>query len=116
MSRKIISKGEKLLKGDCLVSENGNWKVIFQHDGNFVIYGWGAKWASNTYKSDATRLCMQEDCNLVMYNDDNKPRWHTSTHSPGSLTCSLTLTNEGRLELQKDGKMIWSSDVDHGSK
>uniref|UniRef100_A0A3B5K2E7 Bulb-type lectin domain-containing protein n=1 Tax=Takifugu rubripes TaxID=31033 RepID=A0A3B5K2E7_TAKRU len=89
MSRKIISKGEELLKGDCLVSKNGNWKVIFQVS---------PTWASNTWKSDATRLCMQEDCNLVMYNDDNKPRWHTNTHSPSSSTCSLTLTNEGRLE------------------
>lgn len=30
MSRKVISKGEELRKGDCLVSNNGNWKMVFQ--------------------------------------------------------------------------------------
>ncbi len=36
-----------------------------QEDGNFVIYGWKPMWNSDTAGTDAVRLCMQADCNLV---------------------------------------------------
>lgn len=73
-------------------------------------------WASDTWGLDATRLCMQGDCNLVMYNDEEKPRWHTNTAKGGCNTCVLSLTDEGKLILEKDGKQIWDSDRDHGMK
>lgn len=87
-----------------------------QNDGNFVVYGWEPKWTSDTDGSDATRLCMQGDCNLVMYNKDNKPRWHTNTAKGSCNTCYLFLTDEGKLSLEKDGQQIWNSGLNHGMK
>ncbi|XP_067343088.1 B-type lectin plumieribetin-like [Channa argus] len=116
MSRNSLFRCQELRKGDYLVSNNGNFKAIFQDDGNFVIYTWKPVWASDTYKSDAIRLCMQDDCNLVMYNKDGTPRWHTNTQRPSCTSCSLYLTNEGVLVLTKDGEEIWNSNQNRGMK
>uniref|UniRef100_A0A3B5KJ27 Bulb-type lectin domain-containing protein n=1 Tax=Takifugu rubripes TaxID=31033 RepID=A0A3B5KJ27_TAKRU len=85
MSKDVLEGGSELHRGDYLMAKNTEWKAVFQHDAHFVIYGWKPVWASDTYGMDPTRLCMQEDCNLVMYNDEDKPRWHTNT-SKGSLS------------------------------
>lgn len=87
-----------------------------QHDGNFVVYRTEPVWASNTYGTDATRLCMQGDCNLVMYNDQDQPRWHTNTAKNNCVTCDLSLNDDGTLVLKKDGAMIWNSDINQGMK
>lgn len=90
-----------------------------QEDVNFVLYNTETSepvWASDTWKSDAVRLCMQEDCNLVMYNEDGEPRWHTNTAKPSCNTCTLSLTDEGKLVLDRDGGEIWNSDISHGMK
>uniref|UniRef100_A0A3Q4H5V4 Bulb-type lectin domain-containing protein n=1 Tax=Neolamprologus brichardi TaxID=32507 RepID=A0A3Q4H5V4_NEOBR len=82
MSRNFLSKNDELRRGDYLVSNNKQFKAIFQGDGNFVIYGWKPLWASNTCGSDAARLIMQADCNLVLYNKSNTPRWSTNSCGP----------------------------------
>lgn len=157
MSRQVLTKGEELLRGDCLMSKDREWKMVFQvnqsdfktfyclkwiliiqhrreqvlwhsvnsqisifcpqTDGNFVVYGpSGPAWHSDTATTDATRLCMQGDCNLVMYTTDDKPRWQTNSAKGGCNTCSLSLTDEGKLVLEKDGQMIWNSDQNNGMK
>ncbi|XP_067341750.1 B-type lectin plumieribetin-like [Channa argus] len=116
MSRNSLFRCQELRKGDYLVSNNGNFKAIFQGDGNFVIYTWKPVWASDTDKSDAIRLCMQDDCNLVMYNKDGTARWHTNSHRPSSISCSLHLTDEGVLVVTKDREEIWNSTQNRGMK
>ncbi|XP_056868836.1 B-type lectin plumieribetin-like [Takifugu flavidus] len=116
MSKDVLERGSELRRGDYLMAKNAEWKAVFQHDANFVIYGWKPVWASDTYGMDQTRLCMQEDCNLVMYNDEDKPRWHTNTAKGSCNTCVLSLTDEGKLVLEKDGQEIWNSGRDHGMK
>ncbi|KAM4534149.1 B-type lectin plumieribetin-like [Odontesthes bonariensis] len=110
MSRNYLSKNDELRKGDSLMSNNKKWMAIFQDDGNFVVYGWKPVWASDTYGSDAIRLCMQADCNLVMYNQCNAPKWSTNTYmSTECKMCRLHLTDEGKLELYREGEKKWSS-------
>ncbi|KAK2812888.1 hypothetical protein Q5P01_000935 [Channa striata] len=104
MSRNCLLRYQEIHRGDYLVSNNGKYKAIFQGDGNFVIYTWEPIWASNTANSDAVRLCMQNDCNLVMYNKAGTARWHTNTHRPSCTSCSLCLTDEGVLVLTMDVK------------
>ncbi|KAE8279738.1 hypothetical protein D5F01_LYC21867 [Larimichthys crocea] len=89
---------------------------LTENDGNFVIYGWKPVWASNTNGSDMIRLCMQDDCNLVMYNQSDKPGWSTGTYGPNCNMCHLQLTDDGKLVLYRDGKEIWSSASSHGIK
>ncbi|XP_017261926.1 mannose-specific lectin [Kryptolebias marmoratus] len=116
MSRNYLSKNDELRRGDSLVSNNGQWKAIFQDDGNFVVYGWNPVWASDTANSDAVRLCMQEDSNLVMYNKDNAPRWHTNSHKEGSNVSRLQLTDDGKLLVYKNAEQIWTSATSRGMK
>ncbi|XP_051267383.1 uncharacterized protein LOC127369752 [Dicentrarchus labrax] len=116
MSLNFLSKNDELRKGDYLMSNNKQWKAIFQDDGNFVIYGWKPVWASDTYRSDAVRLVMQEDCNLVMYNKDEHPRWHTNTHVNGDFRSRLQLTDDGKLLVFKEGEELWSSANSTGMK
>ncbi|XP_028289023.1 mannose-specific lectin-like [Parambassis ranga] len=116
MSRNFLSKNDELRRGDYLLSNNGEWKAVFQDDGNFVIYGWSPKWASDTANSDAVRLCMQADCNLVMYNIDSQPRWHTKTNKGNCNMCRLYLTNDGKLVLNRECEQIWSSNDSKGMK
>ncbi|CAG10253.1 unnamed protein product [Tetraodon nigroviridis] len=116
MSINVLDKGTEWKKGDFVLSKNGEWKAVFQEDGNFVVYGWQPVWASDTGGLDPTRLCMQADCNLVMYNPEEKPRWHTNTAKGSCDTCTLYLTDQGKLVLKKNGNEIWNSDHNHGMK
>lgn len=112
-----MSKNDELRSGDYLVSNNKQYKAIFQDDGNFVIYGWKPLWASDTYGSDAVRLCMQADCNLVMYNECDKPKWHTnSANSAKCNMCRLQLTDDGKLVVNRECEEIWSSEKSKGMK
>ncbi|XP_014881471.1 mannose-specific lectin-like [Poecilia latipinna] len=116
MSRNYLSHNDELRKGDYLLSNNREWKAIFQNDGNFVIYGWKPIWASDTCGSDAVRLIMQADCNLVMYNNSDTPRWHTNSYQQGSHVGRVQLTDDGKLLVYKDSHEIWSSANSKGMK
>ncbi|KAI3354859.1 hypothetical protein L3Q82_004659 [Scortum barcoo] len=116
MSRNFLSKNDELRRGDFLISNNGEFKAIFQDDGNFVIYGWKPLWASDTHGTDAVRLCMQADCNLVMYNKNSEPRWHTNTSKPSCNMCRLHLTDDGKLVVHRECDAIWSSAESRGMK
>ncbi|XP_034416281.1 lectin-like [Cyclopterus lumpus] len=116
MSKNYLSKNDELRKGDYLMSNNGNFKAIFQEDGNFVLYGWSPLWASDTCGSDAVRVCMQADCNLVMYNGQSEARWHSNSAKGACNMCRLTLTNDGKLLVDKESEKIWNSDESEGRK
>ncbi|XP_042366639.1 mannose-specific lectin-like [Plectropomus leopardus] len=116
MSRNFLSKNDELRKGDYLMSNNGEWKAVFQEDGNFVIYGWKSVWASDTKGADVMRLCMQADCNLVMYNNCDEPKWHTNSAKSDCNMCRLHLTNDGKLVLNRECVEIWSSAKSNGMK
>uniref|UniRef100_A0A3Q3WER0 Bulb-type lectin domain-containing protein n=1 Tax=Mola mola TaxID=94237 RepID=A0A3Q3WER0_MOLML len=116
MSKNFLSKNGELRRGDYLQSNNGEWKAVFQNDSNFVIYGWKPMWASDTYGTDANRLCMQHDCNLVMYNIMGEPRWHTNSAKNDCKMCRLTLTDDGNLVLDREGVEIWNSNNSKGMK
>ncbi|XP_046880373.1 mannose-specific lectin-like [Hypomesus transpacificus] len=116
MSRNYLSKDNELTKGDFLLSNNREWKAVFQDDGNFVIYGWKPYWSSDTGSLSPERLCMQADCNLVLYNKKDSPVWHTNTSKTSCNMCRVQLTDEGKLILQKDGDTIWNSADSKGMK
>ncbi|KAK5878122.1 hypothetical protein CesoFtcFv8_025561 [Champsocephalus esox] len=98
MSKNFLSRRDELRKGDSLVSNNGEFKAIFQEDSNFVVYGWQPVWASDTHGSDAFRLVMQDDCNLVMYSKSDKALWSSDSYGPN--------TDRSRLQLTDDGKLV----------
>lgn len=74
--------------GQYLETANRKYKMIFQTDGNLVIYSPSrAIWNSGTFGNLGARLVMQGDGNLVIYSKTGVPLWHTrsSQHGPSYL-------------------------------
>uniref|UniRef100_UPI003AAD0C3A B-type lectin plumieribetin-like isoform X1 n=1 Tax=Centroberyx gerrardi TaxID=166262 RepID=UPI003AAD0C3A len=110
MSKSSISADQELRRGDYLLSDDGNYKAIFQDDGNFVIYKWSPTWASDTVSCEPFRILLQQDNDLVMYTREDKPLWATGTFSNDhSQRLRLTMTNQGLLVLDRNGQTIWTS-------
>ncbi|XP_049326458.1 uncharacterized protein LOC125786870 [Astyanax mexicanus] len=110
MSRNTLSTNQELRAGDFLISNNREFKAIFQDDGNFVVYGWKPLWASNTAGKAGKFLIMQEDANLVIYNDASKPIWASNTcQNELHRTTQLTINDDGRLTVWRDLSVFWSS-------
>ncbi|XP_024914974.1 mannose-specific lectin-like isoform X3 [Cynoglossus semilaevis] len=111
MNRNSLSTDQELRPGESLMSLNGNYKAILQTDGNFVVYGWTPLWASDTWNKDSHRLIMQSDGNLVIYNKESQPIWASDTCSnETSQKMRLTMQDDGRLVLSKDGNEIWAAE------
>jgi len=77
----ILFRGRELTKGQEIKSPNGRYRAVMQEDGNFVLYGGKANWASNTM-GRGDRVIMQDDGNLVVYNGD-LATWASNTYQPG---------------------------------
>nr|CCQ25776.1 Lily type lectin 1 [Channa striata] len=117
MSKNYLSRNDELRKGDYLMSENGNYKAVFQGDGNFVVYAWSPIWATNTHGKNPYKILLQQDGNLVMYPKHGEAIWSTGTYSNQSCCrMRLTLNNDGQLVLERDGKTIWNTADSKGSK
>ncbi|XP_056463221.1 B-type lectin plumieribetin-like [Gadus chalcogrammus] len=110
MSRNSLSTDQQLFKGDFLMSNNQEYKAIFQDDGNFVIYKWSPIWAPNTANDQAFKVIQQGDAHLVIYTIDDKPIWASGSYNnTHSVRVRLTLTDEGHLATSNDGVQTWSS-------
>lgn len=94
------------------VLKTGNWNLLWQYDGNLVLYGPGyghGAWTSHT-DNRGTDLYFQGDGNLVIYQSGN-PVWASDTANAekgGKGGRKLVLTSEGSLYiLDQDGKVVW---------
>ncbi len=92
--------------------------VVFQKDGNFVLYNFlgNVIWATNSYSSTFTdgRAIFQTDGNFVLYKKDSagfSPVWSTNTYaSTPNTQGASTLTFVNRLPLMRltdAQKNIW---------
>jgi len=101
----------KFRKGEKLVSPDGKNHAILQTDGNFVVYVHDKpKWASKTIDKGHF-LILQEDDNLVLYDQAKKPRWATNTTKQGGgKKLKLLIQNDGNLVLyDSDWKALWAT-------
>lgn len=114
------SKGSNLFAGDRLnpdeqlVSDNGKYRLLYQRDGNLVIYGpSGPIWATNTGGGPGFAV-MQGAGNLVVYGADGHATWGSpGTDVPGS---HAYLQDPGNLVVYApDGTPKWSTPVDGGT-
>jgi len=94
---------------DYLQSDNGEFKLIYQTDGNLVLYNSSnaAVWASNTNGQPAWRTYMQPDGNLVVYSAEGQAIWASNTN--GNAGAFLSLNNYGYLVIYNSSyQNIWS--------
>jgi hypothetical protein len=112
-ARDTLNPGEMLRRGEHLTSENGQYRLVMQKDGNLVLYGAGKHplWASNTQDQRVDKCIMQKDGNLVLYLHDGQPVWASNTNGrPGSY---LLLQNDGNLVIYHP-QPVWASNTDRG--
>uniref|UniRef100_A0AAY5EAP7 Bulb-type lectin domain-containing protein n=1 Tax=Electrophorus electricus TaxID=8005 RepID=A0AAY5EAP7_ELEEL len=110
MSKNSLSTNQEMFKGDYLISNDGNYKAIFQDDGNFVVYGWKPIWASGSDGKPGFFLIMQSDGNLVIYDTNNQPLWASNSwHKERTEDNCLTLNNDGCLTIYRGSQLMWKS-------
>ncbi|MET3035156.1 bulb-type lectin domain-containing protein [Chryseobacterium sp. NRRL B-14859] len=97
-SRGNIYKGYEFVQGEKIYSENSKYYLIFQTDGNLVMYRSGFKkdiWSTAT-AGKGRRAVFQEDGNLVVYDSSNRAVYNTG----------VSLSNVDRLSIQNDGNIV----------
>jgi hypothetical protein len=105
----VLLPGQSLHAGQQVVSTDGRFRLVYQSDGNLVLYQAGiALWHSHTNGTTPGLAAMQGDGNFVIYNASGVPVWHTSTFgNPGAI---LAIQNDGNLVIYRaDGVPIWAS-------
>lgn len=106
----LLAAGARLDPDGAAVSSDGLYRLLYQLDGNLVLYrqSGGALWASNTAGAAPGRAAMQGDGNLVVYDAPGAPRFHTGTDGhPGA---ELHIDGAGALfVIAPGGQRLWSS-------
>ncbi|MEZ5355058.1 MAG: hypothetical protein R2762_20675 [Bryobacteraceae bacterium] len=96
-------------------SESGNHYLVFQPDGNVVVYTAANQfvWGLNTITpkfNQAKTVALQADGNLVVHGPNRVYIWSALTRNPDA-SAYLTLTPDGALRLVsgKTGATLWAS-------
>ena len=107
----ILNVGQKLNVGQILYSDNREYYIILQQDGNMCIYNNKDErvWQTNTSGKKSQYLIMQTDNNLCIYPSDNSGGiWCTMTNGKGCVKVSID--NDGVFRLyNSSNKSIWES-------
>lgn len=93
-----------------IMSANGQYMLIYQVDGNLVVYDRALKpiWASRTPWGYPGNFIMQGDGNAVIYGQFGTAAWNTGTMGHPGAQC--VLQNDGNLVIYGPGnKALWWS-------
>lgn len=104
-----LTTGQSLLPGQYLLSQDTKSVLALQTDGNGVLYkDFVAVWSTKTAKRQVSRLTMQSDGNLVLYDTTGKALWSSGT--AGNSNAHLTLQTDGNLVIYSaGGSPLWST-------
>jgi hypothetical protein len=105
-----LAKGQSLLPGQKRVSSDGRFSLIYQGDGNLVLYrlaDGAALWSTGTAGAGAGVTAMQSDGNLVVYDKGGAARWASKT---GASADRLFVQDDGNLVIRDAaGQPLWAS-------
>lgn len=104
-----LQPGARLLAGQSLWSGTGRYRLLYQDDGNLVLYDEVARtapWGSGTAGTSPGQVVMQLDGNLVIYDAQGAVRFATGTsNNPNAY---LLVQNDGNVVLYSaSGQPIW---------
>lgn len=107
--RDRLVSGARLVAGQSLVSSNGRYRLLYQPDGNLVLYDDVERtvpWATNTAGATAGQAAMQTDGNFVVYDGQGRDRFATST--AGNASAYLVVQSDGNIVVYRsDGQPAW---------
>jgi hypothetical protein len=105
-----MQPGEMLDPDQSIRSANGLYTLIYQRDGNLVLYKSGNLWLweSKTWGTPAGVCIMQSDGNLVIYNPYWQPIWNSGTwEDHGSR---LIVQDDGNVAIYNpSNQFVWST-------
>jgi hypothetical protein len=109
-SSSTMTKGESLLPGESIYSENRFARLTMEVNGELRIYRGNRKvWGSGTSGTPAYAATMQGDGNLVLYDRLGTAFWAPNLFD-SSGNPSLVLQNDGNLVLYSGGgSSYWAS-------
>ena len=109
LSTDILGPGDELSPDQFIQSANERFTLIYQGDGNLVIYDNttnDATWHTGTHGTVPNAVAMQGDGNFVVYSADG-PEWASDTFAHGS---TLIMQNDGNLVIYTpEGEPVWAS-------
>lgn len=107
--RDRLPSGARLLPGQSLSSTNGRYRLLYQADGNLVLYDDVARtapWTSNSAGATAGQASMQTDGNFVVYDGQGRDRWTTAT--AGNANAYLVVQSDGNIVVYRSsGQPAW---------
>ncbi|MBM3820897.1 MAG: matrixin family metalloprotease [Acidimicrobiia bacterium] len=104
-----LSAGGRLTAGQTLVSTNRRYRLLYQNDGNLVLYDdtdRTAPWATNTGGTTPGYALLQGDGNFVLYDGAGAVQYASNT--PGNPNSRLVLQNDGNVVIYaSNGQPVW---------
>jgi tyrosinase len=102
--------GDTLRGGDSISSGDGRYSLVYETDGNLVLYQDGdrtPRWESRTRRTSPGMCVMQMNGDLTIDAADGQRVWSLGTDGPGNR---LRLTGDGTLEVTgMSGAIAWRS-------
>ena len=113
-----LQQGESLTQGQSLGSQDGQYSLTVQADGNVVLSqpGGVVRWSSGTFGNVGASLTMQTDGNLVLYSSAHLALWSSGTWGhPGAW---VLLQTDGNLVVYAAGSQtaLWATNTWFGTK
>ena len=111
---KLVGQHSEFLSvNEYLQTTNGFFKLIYQGDGNLVLYRTDtnqALWATGTNGQAPGKVYMQSDSHFVVYNSGGGAIWASGVYGGQYGNSTLNLTEEGNLEVRDQyGQVIWQT-------
>ncbi len=107
--RNRLLSGARLLPGQWLTSPNGRYRLLYQPDGNLVLYDdiqRTAPWSTKTGNMTPGFAAMQGDGNFVVYDAQGRDRFKTDT--VGNANAHLSVQNDGNVVVYRtNGTSPW---------
>ncbi|MER5281632.1 hypothetical protein ABT025_38880 [Streptomyces sp. NPDC002809] len=102
--------GDTLRSGDSISSGGGRYRLVYETDGNLVLYQDGERtprWSSQTQRRSPGMCVMQMNGDLTIDDADGQRVWSLGLNGRGNR---LRLTEDGALEVTDlPGEIAWRS-------
>jgi pimeloyl-ACP methyl ester carboxylesterase len=107
-----LKADQALYPGEQIVSSDGRYQLVYQADGNLVLYRDRTVplWHTGTYGTSPGRTLMQADGNLVVYSGSGQALWASNTWGyPGAW---LLMQSDGNLVIySRNGSPLWATNT-----
>ena len=108
----VLSSGQALAANQSVTSQNGQYSLVCQSDGNLVLYENSTNspyWTSQTGGATVRECLMQSDGNLVVYGN-SRAVWTSGT--PGHTGAYLQVQNDRNVVIYAaNGQVLWTTNT-----